>query len=578
MTDHLHDAVSGVLLPGGELRDWSDSDLVDQDANALHAIVADIAQRTSPSSALLLGPRAVSLAATLPAGIRITAATRALDDARTGAASRTDITWIAAPADRLSLPDHFDLVVALGGPEQLLSPDSVPWGRVDMMQALATWAGATGIIVADLANDVGADRMFAAAGDGHLPDGAFLAGAGGGDHRGAWHHEVAGVLDAAGLVSLRTYAQWPDGQRPAVLFTREAEDSTRSAGLIDWALHHVVERPVGARTPIEDPVRTTRDLIRARLGFTLAPRWLVVAGAASWKESALAGPSVVISETWPLSGPRRTITVTGDTDSVELDVELGPDAPPGRGWKRSPEAPQAGPRLDTAVSEALRRGDRNAARTMLTAYADWLFGLDQQDPSRGAAVASNTTVGDGDTTPRLIDGSVLAGPVAATIVLDTSLSDLARRIIGSGQRHPFPPSATEAELAAELFILANREHDQRVHGSDEARRHQSALTNAGLLIETSTPPAPEGRRELVELVQRLRDEAVESRAKANWLEGMLRRRTREVTVLERTVSVESSRAYAVLRQAARPVPAIRRRAGLLVKKLRSGTGGSTRGD
>ncbi|MGL4745254.1 MAG: hypothetical protein ACRCXL_12815 [Dermatophilaceae bacterium] len=69
------------------------------------------------------------------------------------------------------------------------------------------------------------------------------------------------------------------------------------------------------------------------------------------------------------------------------------------------------------------------------------------------------------------------------------------------------------------------------------------------------------------LVAELEAAVAERDAKVRWLEGTLRTREREVTVLERAVAIERSVAYRTLRQLARPVPAVRRRARRVFDRL-----------
>jgi hypothetical protein len=211
------DLASGTRLIGGEMLGWSDL-AADSSAGAASYVVSVVLRAaTSARKVLLLGPRASHLLEEMPADVSVDVLVRGLRDARHLAALsglRSEARTHCGGLDRLDTGDRYDVVVALDGPDVLLSPDSAGMGHVELLQGLATWLAPGGTLVATVENEL--DRGVGVTAEtygGHVLRPPCRDGRGQGGRRG--HDRQAGT---AGLPrgSVRRYERCRAGElRPS---------------------------------------------------------------------------------------------------------------------------------------------------------------------------------------------------------------------------------------------------------------------------------------------------------------------------------------------------------------------------
>src|SRR5689334_17160499 len=176
---------------------WSDLDSLDVPLAAREILRAAIAAKR-PRRVLLAGPRAGLLVDTVPADVPVDLLVRALPDARTlgdRAGLHRSADLYCGGLDVFEPGHTYELVVALGGPERLLGPDSEGLTDAQTVARLSALLDDGGRLVLDLANELGFTDLVSAVPDETLEsDAGWHVGAHGFGSRHLFARERATLL------------------------------------------------------------------------------------------------------------------------------------------------------------------------------------------------------------------------------------------------------------------------------------------------------------------------------------------------------------------------------------------------
>ncbi|MFW5474973.1 hypothetical protein ACOCJ5_16815 [Knoellia sp. CPCC 206450] len=529
MLPHEIDPGSGVRMVGGEIPEWSDL-TPDATPAAVERLVVGAAERLAPGARVLLaGMPSARLRDRLPDALDVSVLVRGLPDARAladGSGSsvggtpsvepaRSGMAVIAGALDRLhAAGDTFDLVVALGGPEATLAPDSTTPGARSWLRVVRELAGAGGAVVASVANPAGLDRLVGVG----RPDGDEAWASVGDQHE----EPLALATFEAGWDVLAAY---PSLEEPDLVVS--AKDIATSTGAGQLAVRALAAH-LDEREKVRDVWSTATTLLDTGLGLALAPAWVVVRGGA-------------------------------------------PEAP-------APAVPAEAQLVESRLREAVASRSHNRTRAVVTAYAAWLAGLsDSTKPtdSTGAAhpeAPSEThpatssadlrdVLVDGAGVHSLVDGAAPA--VAGGDDLERALTDFAERVCADGTARLWvapTPALVLADLLSMVGATSGTSSAPAASGAEAAAHPSEPINGLDAIDDADARPSPTSRQALLLRLRSAEESLGETRRQVTWLEGTLRARDRRIRTLERAISVESSAAYKVVHQLGRPVPALKRRA------------------
>src|SRR6478609_6651145 len=276
---------------------WSDLAALETPLAAREVVRTAISAHR-PRRVLLAGPRAGLLVDAVPTDVRVDLLVRALSGARllgdrAGLHESSDI--YCGGLDVFAPGHSYDLIVALGGPERLLGPDSRGLTEAETVARLSALLDDGGRLVVDIANELGFTDLVSAVPDETLEsDAGWHLGAQGFSARHLFARERAGLLDAEGLRLEASFAAMPSIDQHRVL--------VQSAAVFDGALRDQVGFHAGqameehfTTTPmLREPRAVLERVIEAGMLDELTPAWLVVAtkGAGS---AAPDYPAVVVA-------------------------------------------------------------------------------------------------------------------------------------------------------------------------------------------------------------------------------------------------------------------------------------------
>ena len=232
---------------------------------------------------LLVGPRASRLLEDLPADAEVDVLVRGLPDARHLAAlsgMRHAGAVHCGGLDRFHPQEGYDVVVALDGPDVLISPDSPGMGHAAVLQLLGRWLGGDGTLVAAVANELGFDRQFRLQVREALDsDDQWHRGATGFDTRALYHRELDGALGAAALQPLALYAGFPAADTLSLLVAGELVDDPVVGSTAAGVAARMVQAHFSRQPSLVDAYEMALRLFDSGLALEFAPVWLVVARA-----------------------------------------------------------------------------------------------------------------------------------------------------------------------------------------------------------------------------------------------------------------------------------------------------------
>ncbi|XVX19319.1 hypothetical protein ACQP1U_13495 [Actinomycetota bacterium] len=526
------DPDTGVQLVPGDMPEWSDFARLVEPA-ALRPFVAGHAGRVllaGPVSALLLGAIDAERVDVVLRGRPDAEAVVPLLGGR-GQVYCGSVDGFApfAPAD------GYDLVVALGGPDQLCGTDTTGLTDAELLRLVAGFVGADGRLVAGANNGAGLQHLVSADPRGLVDDeDAWQVGGEGYARRGLFLAELDTALGDAGLAAPELFGVYPHVSTPRFVASAQSLRTGGEAGSLARSLGARLAPAVYADRPLlGDPADLLDRTLESGLGLELAPGWLV--WAARSQEAAVPDIALSWGESEQSPWAQRHVVARSGEHQVSW---LGAGAPDtvGDGLRRDlMGAPvPAGELLEVLLRRECAARSHVGIRRLVVRYAEWVRSEWQETGRRVVAIPAGTVV--------LQDGSLaLADPswrverdVSGTGAFVAGLLAFARGLEASAAPHPWNLSASADTICTSMAAMAG--HVVTETDLADAATLLSELTPAGLVPAGDLPVAGlTGYRELLALVSEQALELREQQSRLTWLEGHLRRRDRENRDLEKTL-------------------------------------------
>ena len=562
-----HDEVSGARVLRGHQIAGSDLDSAQVPLAALEVLGPVLAR--SPGRVLLAGPRAALLVASIPSAERVDVLVRALPDVRRIsdlAGLRDGVRLFCGGVDAFEAEHDYDLVIALGGPERLLAPDSTGLRTQQVVDRLSGWLREGGVLAFDLANGLGLDDLVSARPDPLLAsDEGWYVGADGFEGRHLFAHERAALLGDHGLVPVVTYAALPSLAthrvlvHEAALTTADLRERVAAAagGSLDGLLD---DGPV-----LRDPRATLRRVVEADLLDELAPAWLVVAHRADQPQADAASGYPLLVDLEPDSRWQAlsVVDATGGRHQVWADRSGDDERSEGPLVRSLQHEATPGQVIEVLMREACAARNHAAVRREVTRYADWL----RRDSHWKAPVSArvfatpSNVVLDPAGELHLADSSWrFSSTVTGDEALVRGLRDFARRLLASAAVHPWRAATTPDELTVTLAAMVGVSvtahmlgRIARIEGEIEALLRGlpddvDELTEVNIDRGRFARDLPVrdavGYRELLAHDRSQARSLREKEGQVEWLEGTLRHRDRYIKRLERIIeSYEGTLTY-----------------------------------
>ncbi|WP_152628486.1 hypothetical protein [Actinoplanes utahensis] len=522
---------------GGEMFNWSDT-RGRRNALLTHLIV----ELGGPGRTVLVaGPHPDEVVAALAAGgAEVTWLLRSLADAEQAARTHPTISVLAGAFGKVDLTTGFDLVVAADGIQRLNSAEGDQLSAGELLDRLAQAVRPDGALVLMHDNQLGAHHTVRLEpGRRQRDDAAWYPSDGQVADNPAAREQLTARLTEAGLVVDVAYAAFPEPATPAVLIGGDALGDVASP-LRPW-LQSVLEQAYTTafrnRPVLSDPRRLVGRALRAGAEDTVAGGWLVIARAP--------GDVPAARTTWHdvLVGDVHgafTYTVTADGPKVLVPHD-GPMEREGLRRLDVPVAPHTGGYLlEQRLLELCAAADVRRLRQEIAQYESWLATHARDGLVDGpVALADLSGVAITPAGPTVLAARwepVEAVPVE--IVLVRALWQFAVRLITWGRPHPWPVTASAADLAAILVGMAGRSlADEELRAAidlqvvldgaefgltqGERQAHKLAL----LAVQPGTAPLDvAGYEELTEALWRQRYQASHLLAMMEWTEQIIRSR------------------------------------------------------
>ncbi|SDT71968.1 hypothetical protein [Actinoplanes derwentensis] len=515
--------LTNLIRSGGEMFNWTDTN--GRDNALLTRLVVEVVEHAGPGRTVLVaGPHPDGLVAALTAsGASVSWLLRSLISAETAARVHPAVTVLSGAFGKTDLTAGYDVVVAVGGIQRLNSAEGDQLSAGELLDRLAAAVRPDGALILMHDNQLGAHHTV------RLDPGAR--------HRddAAWHPaeategpaaraQLTAHLTDAGLVVDAAYAAFPEPADPSVLLGGAALGDVASP-LRPWlrtVLAQAYTTAYRGRPVLSDPRRLVTRALRAGAEDTVAGGWLVVARAPGDVAPAREWPEVLVSDV-------HGVYVPGSGES------LAPGAVDGLRRERVVH-PDAADRLEDRLLELCAAGDVRRLRQEITQYESWLGIGPVSGPQALADLSDIGITADG---PVVMSARwTPAEPLPAQIVLVRALWQFAVRLITWGRPHPWPITASAADLAAILAGMAGRSLaddelraaidlqmviDSAEFGLSPAERQAHRL--ALLAVQPGTAPLDvAGYHELAEALWRQRYQASHLLAMMEWNEQMIRSR------------------------------------------------------
>lgn len=564
------DQASGCRLVGGEMLNWSDLKGGRSPGAALPLLARLLPALPDRARVLLAGPRAATLAESLPEGLPVDVLVRGLPDARelsNVARVRTDVTLYCGSLDRFEPEVAYDLVISLDGPDYLMSPDAeVGISGPDLLKRLSGWLAADGVLVGSVVNELGFDRMFRLElRREHDGDTAWHRGVAGYDDRHAYRRELDGYLSGASLTPLATYAAFPAVENPALLISEElsgAAASSSTASAVACMAARIESSHFSTRPALVDAHDVALRVFEGGLALELSPLWVVIATRQPRGDAPRPTLPLMLSAGEMGRPEWRAVTKIERLDdgwSFQVQPVVGSSEMRERNVLRDytavrEELPQGGT-LEVLLRRACAVNNMREARRLVQLYAEWLRkpqpAGDATADGRFFLTPSNVVV-EGSELRALDPTWYWAGDSSWEALVIRGLRDFARRLLRSGAEHPWSPDISPDALTQTLAAMVGVEWDHAmvqsvalaeaqvetvVNGGDaayEAHAYQANL-EGGQSQAASTVGPSRGYRAAVASGGRLAEALHERGGQVEWLEAALRARDIRVGELERTV-------------------------------------------
>ena len=547
--------ISGYTLVGGDMFDHDDTHLARADHAGLE--LARRAMTRGVGDIVLVGPTAALLLDEVPPERPVSVLVRGTRDAQRlqrEAATRPDLRVFCGGLDRFETRPG-GLVVALDPLRALVTPDSRPLGVAEGLECLAALTSEDGMLLAEIDNALGFEELH------HVPD---VSGPDNFDHlagepdSGLYHHDLAGVLDHAGLTLAHRYAAAPTTRRPAVLLRSDVANDGAAAQLgRAFALAAAVETP-SSTTVLSDPADVVERLFAGHLVDVLAPAWVVVWRRGESVESA-ASPQLVAVEAHTGGEWRAGVVIDDDATLRPTSREHVASGALERDLGAAYTGTSKGAGLlEADLTRACRRRDLEVVRRAVAAYAAWMSTLPA--PEALAATVDNCLVDAELTSFTVLDPSwTWRAPGDAQVVLARSLWRFAQRLVRRTGAHPWTADAEPAQVADALCTMAGLDWP----GLEQDVLALEARVASSLRPEAATDPLPQLAtpgaahpqapvhraatwRETARANAELRELLAVNKARIEWLERHLEWRDRQFAILEKRMnSVTATTAYKV---------------------------------
>ena len=562
-----HDEVSGARVLRGHQIASSDLDSAQAPLAALEVLGPLLA--LSPGRVLLAGPRAALLVASIPSAERVDVLVRALPDVRRIsdlAGLRDGVRLYCGGVDAFEADHEYDLVVALGGPERLLAPDSTGLQTHEVVGRLSGWLREGGVLAFDLANQLGLDDLVSARPDPLLAsDEGWYVGADGFDHRHLFAHERAALLAEHGLAPVVTYAALPSLATHRVLVHETALNTADLRERAAAAGAGSLDRLLDDGPVLRDPRTTLRRVVEADLLDELAPAWLVVARRTDQPQTDAAAGFPLLVDLEPDSRWQALSVVDpgGGRQRVWADRSGDDERSEGPLARSLEHEATSGQVIEVLLREACAARNHAAVRREVTRYAAWLRRDAQWKApasTRVFATPSNVVL-DPTGELHLADASWrFSSTVTGDEALVRGLRDFSRRLLASAAVHPWRAATTPDELTVTLAAMVGVSvtphllgRIARIEGEIEALLRGlpddvDELTEVNLDRGRFARDLPVrdavGYRELLAHDRSQARSLREKESQVEWLEGTLRHRDRYIKRLERMIeSYEGTLTY-----------------------------------
>jgi hypothetical protein len=517
-----------LIRAGGEMFNWSES--AGRANPLLNHLIVDLA---GPGRTVLVaGPHPADLVTALAAtGAEVSWVLRSLTDAEHAAVAHPTITVLSGAFGKTDLTSGYDLVVATDGIQRLNSAEGDQLSADELLQRLAGAVRPGGALVLMHDNPLGAHHTVRLdPGARFRDDAAWSAGTAGPASRAQLTTQLAGF----GLTTATAYAAFPEPSAPAVLIGGETLGDVTST-LRPWlqtALAQAYTTAFRGRPVLSDPRELISRALRAGAEDTVAGGWLVIAS----NSGATDRPDVL-------------------ADDVNGVYAVGADGPTMLSPAESPREtdglrrirvirPVTGYQLEARLLELCAAADVRGLRQEIAGYESWLGPGPVSGPEALADLSDIAVTGDGPTVLSARWEPVTALP--AQIVLVRALWQFAVRLTTWGRPHPWPITASAADLAAILVGMAGRSLadeelrtaidlqvviDSAEFGLDRAAQqaHRLALR---AVQPGSAPVDVAGYHQLAEALWRQRYQASHLLAMMEWTERIIQSRDAELSRMD----------------------------------------------
>jgi hypothetical protein len=524
--------LTNLTRSGGEMFAWSDRP--GRDSPLLDHLIVELG---GPGrSVLVAGPHPAGLVAALAAGgADVTWVLRSGTDAEAAARAHPTITVRSGAFGKIDLTSGYDLVVAVDGLQRLNSAEGDQLSADDLLRRLAGAVRPDGTLVLMHDNQLGAHHTVRLDPGARFRDDAAWSAA---TADPASRAQLTSRLAGFGLTTATTYAAFPEPSAPAVLIGGETLGDVASP-LRPWletVLAQAYTTAFRGRPVLADPRELVSRALRAGAEDTVAGGWLVIASTPGAAGLPPALPDVLAADV-------NGVYAVGADGPVTLSPAASPREVEGLRRVRVVR-PVAGYRLEARLLELCAAADVRGLRQEITGYESWLGTGPISGPEALADLSDIAVTGDGPTVLSARWEPATALP--AQIVLVRALWQFAVRLTTGGRPHPWPITASAADLAAILVGMAGRSLadeelraavdlqvtiDGAEFGLDRAGRqaHRLALRS---VQPGSAPVDVAGYHQLAEALWRQRYQASHLLAMMEWTERIIQSRDAQLSRMD----------------------------------------------
>jgi hypothetical protein len=486
---------------------------------------------------LVAGPHTDDLiTALLATGAGVTWVLRSLADAERAAAAHPAVTVVSGAFGKADLSSGYDLVLAADGIQRLNSAEGDQLRADELLDRLAGAVRPGGALVLMHDNPLGVHHTVRLdPGYRFRDDSAWYS-----DEDPASRAQLTARVTGAGLVVGMVYAAYPEPSAPAVLLGDGLLGDVASP-LRPWlktVLAQAFTTAFRGRPVLSDPRRLIGRALRAGAEDTVAGGWLMIAHAPGDAEPAREWHEVLVDDV-------PGVYTLGDDGPRMLVPHDGPPEPDGLS-RAATVRPADGYQLEERLLELCSAADVPGLRREIADYGSWLTGQARDGVIDGpAALADLSAIGVTAHGPSLLSAR-WEKAVPVRIALVRALWQFAVRVITWGRPHPWPITASAADLAAILVGMAGSgltDEELRAAidlqvaidgaefglGESGRRSHRLAL----LAVRPGTAPVDvAGYQELTEALWRQRYEASHLLAMMEWTERIIESRDDQLSRMD----------------------------------------------